>query len=100
MGKYDDSSVEYEDLCGDICNEDIDVMSAEEEEESEEENSAIVPDSYFELGELSEESKDDVVVNIDQGGEWFFDSSADDKAADYEMFCLFEETFPMKLVEA
>jgi len=52
MGKYDDSSVEYEDLCGDVCNEDVDVMSAEEEE-AEEENSAIVPDSYFEDGELS-----------------------------------------------
>lgn len=45
MGKYDDSSVEYEDLCGDVCNEEVDVMSAEEEES--EENSAIVPDSFF-----------------------------------------------------
>jgi len=26
-GKYDDSSVEYEDLCGEMCNEDADEMT-------------------------------------------------------------------------
>lgn len=74
-GKYDDSSVEYEDLCGDICNEEADYISAEEQEEEEnEENSAIVPDTYLSADEMSsgEESKDDILVNIAKGGEWHF----------------------------
>lgn len=58
-----------------------DEMSAEQDA-SEEENSAIVPDTFFEAGELSDqESKDDVVINIDKGGEWSFSSPDHEKAA-------------------
>lgn len=51
------------------------------------------------MGELSEESKDDVLVNIDKGGEWSFCSFKDERANSYEMFGLFEETFPLILNE-
>jgi hypothetical protein len=71
--KYDESSVEYEDFCGDFCDERMDEMSAEEEEEASF-NSAIVADSYVSEDELSSlgESKDRVDVRVSHGAEWFF----------------------------
>jgi hypothetical protein len=56
-----------------MCNEEADEVSQEEEEENEE-NSAIVPDNYLSGDEMSsgDESKEEIVVNIEQGGEWNF----------------------------
>ena len=87
--KYEESSIEYEDLCGENCHEnEADVMSEEEEEEASA-NSAIVPDSYRSEDEISsEESGRAVHVHIDRGSEWAFCAECHPKAIEFAMLCL------------
>jgi hypothetical protein len=105
--KYDESSVEYEDFCGDFCDERMDEMSVEEDEEASF-NSAIVADSYVSEDELSSvgESKDRVDVRLSHGAEWSFAGQC--YAADryvllpvFDGFSLspFDEASPLPLTE-